>query len=167
MEMSNWDAISAIAEVVGVVGLIASLIFVGFQMKQTAKAINVSSNHGIQEALRDMVMRIAENESLTSVFMQGMAEPESASAIDEYRFALTMQATIQFYANAYYQHSVGALDETTWQSIDAQLGNGLKSPGAQAYWARRGSNYPKDFETYLKDQVFSSPQQEGYRWEAT
>ena len=167
MEISNWEAISATAEVVGVLGLIASLIFVGFQMKQTAKAIHVSSNHAIQEAFKDFGMRVVESEDLASIQLRGLSEPGALSGLEAYRFAVMMQSLIQFYANAYYQHSVGALDRTTWQSIDAQLGNGLKSPGAQAYWKRSGSNYPEDFENYLNNHVFTTAQQEGFRLHGT
>ena len=167
METINWGAVSAISEALGVIAIVASLIFVGLQMRQTTKAINVNSNHGVQEALRDQVMRIADSETLSSIFHREIPAAGTVTELDEYRFALIMQASIQLYANVYYQHSVRALDGATWDSIDAQLGNFLKTPGAQAYWQRSGSNYPEDFENYLNNHVFTSPQQDGYHVRGT
>ena len=167
METINWEAVTALSEAFGVIAVVASLIFVGLQMRQAAKAINVNSNQGVQEALRDQVMRLAESETLSSIFQREIPAAGTVTELDEYRFALLMQGSIQLYANAYYQHSVGALDGATWDSIDAQFGNFLKTPGAQAYWQRSGSNYPEDFENYLNDHVFTSPQQDGYSLRGT
>jgi hypothetical protein len=167
MEAINWEAVSALSEALGVLVVVGSLIFVGFQMRQTAKAINVNSNHGIQEAFRDNVMRIAESDVLSSIFQREISKPGSVTGLEEYRFALLLQSSIQLYANAYYQHKVGALDAATWDSLDAQFGNFLKTPGARAYWQRSGSNYPKDFENYLNNEVLTAPQQEGYRLRGT
>ena len=167
METINWEAVQALSEALGVIAVVASLIFVGFQMRQTAKAINVNSNHGIQEAFRGNVTRLAENEALSSIFLREIPQPGSVSGLEEYRFALLLQSSIQLYANAYYQHNIGALDANTWGSIDAQMGNFLKTPGAHAYWQRSGSNYPKDFENYLNNEVLTTAQQEGYRLHGT
>jgi hypothetical protein len=46
----NWDAVSAMAEIIGVITVVGSLIFIGFQMRQNTKALNMNSTHGIQEA---------------------------------------------------------------------------------------------------------------------
>ena len=87
--------------------------------------------------------------------------------LEEFRFALFNQAIIQMYGDAHFQHGVGALDTNTWDSIDAQLGNWLKTPGMRAYWETRGSNFPKAFEAYVNDKVMETPQQESYRTAGT
>ena len=167
MNAIDWNAVSAMAEVIGVSGLSGSLIFVGLQMKQTATAIKISTNHGIQEAFRDSVIRLASDESLASAFHKELPNPGSVDGLEAFRFALMNQALIQLYANAHYQHSAGALDGNTWDSIDAQLGNWLKTPGMRAYWETRGRNFPKEFEIYINSDVMATPQQSNYRTAGT
>ena len=167
METINWEAVTAIAEIIGVAGLIGSLIFVGVQMKQTALAIKVNTNHGVQEAFRDSNLRVATDEGLASIFHRELPVAGTVEGLDQFRFALTNQAMIQMYANAHYQSRVGALDTETWDSIDARMGNWLKTPGMKAYWKTRGSNFPKEFENYINADVMTAPQQESYRTAGT
>lgn len=163
MGIFDWNAVSAIAEIIGVAGLIGSLIFVGVQMKQTALAIKVNTNHGVQEAFRDINLRVATDEGLASIFHRELPVAGTVEGLDQFRFSLTNQAMIQLDANAHYQRRIGALELETWDSIDAQLGNLLKAPGMRAYWETRGSNYPKEFANYINSDVMTSSQQESYR----
>ena len=162
MEIANWDAIAAMAEVVGVVGVIASLIFVGFQMRQTAKAIGITSTHAVQEAFRDSVLRLAESETLSAILHKEVPDPGSGTGLEQYRFALYIQSVLELYANAHYQCAVGALDQSTWRSLDAQIGNFMQTPGLRAYWERSGANYPQAFVSYINDEVLMRSQDQGY-----
>lgn len=167
MDAVNWDAVSALAEIIGVVAVVGSLAFVGFQMRQTAHAINMDSTHGIHEALRDQAFRLAECEALSSIFHRQIVDADSVTAIEKYRFSLSMQSMMQVYSNAFYQSRIGTLDAFTWESIDAQFGNFLKVPAIRDYWERNGSNYPKSFVTYINDEVLDRDQEDGYRVHGT
>ncbi len=167
MDAINWDAVSALAEIIGVITVVGSLVFVGFQMRQTAKAINMNSTHAIHEAWRDSCFRVAECDAITSVMHREIADADSLDGIDKYRFALTMQALLQNYSNAFYQSRIGTLDAFTWESIDAQFGNFLKVPAIRGYWERSGSNYPKSFVDYINHEVLDRNVEDGYRVHGT
>ena len=167
MNAINWDAVSALAEIIGVITVVGSLIFVGFQMRQNTKALNMNSNHGIQEAFRDAVCRLAENDTLSSIFHSAISDPESITGIEKYRFALYLQSALQVYADAFYQNRIGTLDAFAWESIDAQMGNFLKVPAVRNYWESSGSNYPKPFVTYINSEVLVTDQEDGYRVHGT
>jgi len=161
------DAVSALAEIIGVVTVVGSLAFVGFQMRQTAKAINMNPTHGIHEALRDAAFRRAECEGLSSIFHRQIVDADSVTAIEKYRFALTKSSIIQVYSNAFYQRRIGTLDPFTWESIDSQFGNFLKVPAVRSYWDHSGFNYPKSFVTYINNEVLDRDQEDGYRVHGT
>ena len=43
----NWDAIGAIAELLGAFGVIASLIYLATQIRQNTKSVRMASHHGV------------------------------------------------------------------------------------------------------------------------
>ena len=137
------------------------------QMRQNTKALNMNSTHGIQEAWRDTVCRLAENDALSSIFHSALSDPESITGIEKYRFALFLQSSLQVYADAFYQNRIGTLDAFAWESIDAQMGNFLKVPAVRNYWESSGSNYPKPFAAYINDEVLVTGQEDGYRVHGT
>jgi hypothetical protein len=167
VESINWSAVQAVTEVLGLIFVVGSLIFVGLQMRQTAIAIKLNANHSVQEAFRDSVMRLADNQELASIFHREIPKAGSVEGVEEFRFALFNQAILQMYGDAFFQHNVGALDRNTWNSIDAQLGNWLKTPGMRGYWKTRGSNFPRGFENHINNTVMQTPQQETYRTAGT
>jgi hypothetical protein len=67
----NWDAISAIAEVVGVIAIIASLIYVGKQINQNTKIARANIVHETNATALRIQELIAQDASLANIYKLG------------------------------------------------------------------------------------------------
>ncbi len=54
------------------------------------EAIKVNANHGVQEAFRDIFLRIAENQELASIYHRELPTSGTVEGLDEYRFAFSV-----------------------------------------------------------------------------
>ena len=75
MEPINWEAVSAIAEALGVIVVVASLIFVGFQIRQNTQATKVAAIQNITSDIRAFNYEIGANGEFADIFYNGLIHP--------------------------------------------------------------------------------------------
>ena len=80
----NWEAVVAITEVIGVIALIASLVYVGKQIKQNASLARASIVHDTSVAWSNASALLAGDAELTDIYLRGVAG-ESLSPVESKR----------------------------------------------------------------------------------
>jgi hypothetical protein len=69
----NWDAVIAGTEIIGVFAIIASLIYVGKQIRQSAILARAGIVHDTSVAWANAAALLATDANLTSIFLRGVA----------------------------------------------------------------------------------------------
>jgi hypothetical protein len=137
----NWDAIGAIAETLGAVGVIASLVYLATQirhsreqMSQNTRALRAGTYQEFQSDLGDAFWRAIEVPGLDSVVRSGFADYRQLNEADAFKFDFFMIGCITAYENAYYQFRAGLLDEDRWLMHSSGLRRTLRIPGVGQWW---------------------------------
>lgn len=113
----NWEAISTIADIIGIVIIVASLFYVARQVRQNTDAILTSSRQGLLES--DL--------GLFSDFMTFSVDPHlvqddvNLTLEEERRFVWLLVKAIRIREFAWHQYKSGNLDEKSWQSYMAPV----------------------------------------------
>ena len=149
----NWEAIGAIGELLGAVGVIATLGYLAFQIRQNtqqlaqnelssrASALNASAN-----ALRENRRSVYESSEVTEFWINGMEHPDGLSESDSYRFRLLMQNAIDGIWDIHSQTMVTGLSPETWNTQGVAVVERLvASPGGRRIWAQFRKNYTNEF----------------------
>ncbi len=127
----NWDAISSIAEVVGAIGVIVSLIFVGLQIRKSTVANEAATYQASVGFDIDMLMNLSSNADQARIFNAYTWVEENAelTTIDTIRAEYQMTALLRHLENLFLQHQLGMLSEKIWQTRKALLEAVVLSPG--------------------------------------
>lgn len=64
-----------VAEIIGVVALIASLVFVGIQIRQNTDATKASNSQAAQNGWNSLSMTLATNKTLRKTMIEGTPDP--------------------------------------------------------------------------------------------
>ncbi len=115
MKVIEWRPI---AELIGIAAIVASLIFVGLQMKQSQQIALADQYQARAEAAQDMYMSLQESGmSLLSIAkpIDEMSPAERHTAENVSRWGWTQ------YDNHYYQYSLGFLDEESWHGLRPRI----------------------------------------------
>ncbi len=109
MNFSRWKDI---AELIGLVAIIASLIFVGLQLKQSQQIALATQYQARAEATHQLTLAHIEAGYVSPVpaLRAGLSENVSAADINTLLW-LWIQLD-----NHYYQYQAGFLDEQAWQA---------------------------------------------------
>lgn len=147
----NWDAISAIGEVVGAIGVVASLFYVAYQVRQNTeqsklntKAVENSNSEAINAESNSLRMTVANNPELASIYIRGTSNPQSLNEEELFRFRLFMSAGISNGQLVYESHMSGV--GTQWKGMRTVTIRMLDSPGGRWFWDNFRDDYNAEFQ---------------------
>lgn len=150
----NWDAIGAIAEAIGAVGVIASLLYLAVQVRGNTRASAIESKLQSTRMLHDFIDSLVQDPELNDLFLRGVADLGSLSEADYYRFSNMSLKAFWFFSAGYFQFRTGTLGEDDWHEIRAVLRYWLRRPGCQAWWAKLGrAAFGSEFARFVDGEI--------------
>ena len=125
------EKLSAAAEIISSVAILATLVFLGVQTKQNTEAIaeqtaitRYSVYDSNNSSIVDWRSSLIENPELLDAWMKQLAPGSSASELSqEERRSVTFLATSLFsiYDNAYMARELGVMDSTGWERFRSRI----------------------------------------------
>ncbi len=120
--------LAGFADLLAAIGVIASLIYVGYQVKETRKAVRAAT----AQARTDLGVQLISarwTSDIADLLVTSVDDPESLSKADKFKLKGFFTAHVRHCMNMFYQQQEGLLDEF-WSHGVARV---------TVYWIR---NYP-------------------------
>ncbi len=140
------------AEVIGVLGIIAGIIFLGYEIRQNTTAVRSEASQGLQDqilGIYDMLM----NDPMAEIYLKGMADPSALSAAEAVKFHSFWTVGLQAHQNMHTQVREGAIDQQLAEGWWQLLRDNFQSPGLQAHWEMRGNLLSAEFREFVETEV--------------
>jgi hypothetical protein len=142
----NWEAIGAIGEIGGALGVIITLVYLSVQLRQNAKASRLAAIQAASEnSSRFSEMLASDNE----LVWRGLREPDSMDADEKLRFAIALNVFMRREAVAFYLHKEGVMPDSLWDARVGAMTGILNQPGMNLFLDVAGSTLPKDFTDFI------------------
>ncbi|MFM9864361.1 MAG: hypothetical protein ACKVRO_12210 [Micropepsaceae bacterium] len=144
------EQIYYISQIVAVVGIFASLIFVGLQVRQNTKALKATSHHAITDSFNAINTLIVSDPKVARLWRLGMAGAEGLDEDERVSFSFMALSYMRIFETLHYQFSNGTLDK---KLFDAELKT-LKwtvteNPGFLTWWAANPIALSDEFRTFI------------------
>ena len=154
LALSEW---ANIAEILGSVVVVLSLIFIGLELRQNTNALYTNSWQQVIDKMIDLDLSEATDGSLASVMIRGEPDPAALSDIDRWRFYRVAQARLGQLEFAYLAKINGTLDEFHWGAMEGYLRHILCLPGYVRFWEDMGATvYHPEFYSYVETDILES-----------
>jgi hypothetical protein len=134
----NWDAIAAIGELAGAVGVIVTLIYVGLQVRQNTSAIKAAAIQDIAASTTAYLNTWSSDTHIPGLLVRvGAGElPDALTAEQNVRLTLTYMSMLRAYEARYLQLRLGVLDESILESMAGSSAL-FRLPWFRASWNER------------------------------
>ena len=140
---------SLVAQIVSAVAVIASLIFVGVQLRQASAAIRGASSEAHAALYTDLVHSIIDNADFARLWSVGLNDPKALLEDEWVRIVASSSALFRQYETSRVQWQKGRLDHEHWHTVEKQAANFRHMPGLKAAWKVRGHWYSPDFRDWF------------------
>ena len=129
----NWEAVSAISEIIGAIAVVISLVYVATQIRQNTKLMRSTAKQSLTETTQGLIYKMVDYSGewlkLTTGEMPSTPEEDS-------RMSLLVRATLRGFESQCYQYEAGLLEEDEWLALRAAIRDIWALPGFKRYWAQ-------------------------------
>ncbi len=136
MKVINWRPI---AELVGITSLVASLIFVGLQLKQSHDVATAAHYQNRADQTMNLHLALIEAGQVQARFRKWVSDDLPASEINIYGWLWIGMD------NHHYQYQLGFMDENTWQAQLRTLESIYANCAMRFVWDWRKAGLRSDF----------------------
>lgn len=145
---------SYLSQIIGAAAVLASLIFVGFQIRQNTKSQHVVAVDSLAAAIAAINIPAIESPALGEALAIAMQDWGAASREQRIVAHYFLFSYFKLAENAWYQQRAGALDSLQWTGWDTMMRAYYHTPGVQqTWWPQRRSSYSPSFQAYLASTV--------------
>lgn len=104
-------------QVFGIFALVASLIFVGIEVRQNSIATRSATNAAVKDAFRELNLVIASSPELARAVVASAEDPDNAPPEDKFQMRAMWRALFHIWSNAHRQHLNGTLDPALFDAV--------------------------------------------------
>lgn len=146
-----------IAGIVSSVAVIASLIFVGFQLRHAANQQRIETASGYYDIFRDH-MKILSEAGMVDLFLRGLeTAPDAFEAADRTRLNVFYTMVTRGYQVLHYQAGKKVFEEDFWRHTQNHFRDHLASKYYQGFWAARKHHFPPAFRELVEALIKAGP----------
>lgn len=146
--LSEW---AKIAEIIVGIAIIASLVFVGIELRSASEQIILSSDIDADMSNAELSIRIAENPELSDLMFRGARNPESLNEVEMARFENIALPRLAMWENTFDLYVAGNMSEADWLAWDEFNRLRWDLPGYKAVYARFRVGFGKRSALYFED----------------
>jgi len=160
----NIQDLSAIAQIIGAVSVVVSLVYLAIQIRQNTKqvedhtrAVRAAALHASLSYGLDTRISVFTSEEVASIYARGLEDPGSLDKIEVLRFRLMMASIVDTFLNMYSQTKMSGFSPDTWVAQANSARRVLRTNGGRWFWGVYGSEYNESFkeeiDTLIKENV--------------
>jgi hypothetical protein len=156
----NWDAIGAIAELLGAIGVIASLVYLAIQIRMSRSVVRTSNYLQLNAQSADLIARIHESSELHDLWMRGLQSYGELPVGERNRMQSILGTLFSSYHTSQQLFDRGQIDEDLHEEMLEHAERLLASPGVKEWWLERNIWFSAAFRKSLDERVASSSAQQ-------
>jgi hypothetical protein len=171
----NWEAIGAIGEIIGAIGVIFTLGYLAYQIRQNTAQLEQNERTAIAAAVsvsatnyRENRRHIYTNRDVAATVLQGMSDPDNLDEVDQYRFRFIAQNTMDALWDLYSQTVITNFSPETWSTQGVGLVKRVfMTNGGSWFWKNHRDEYAEQFRNEI-DEILGpsaeSPERHQFFW---
>jgi hypothetical protein len=147
----NWEAVAAISQLVGTIGVIITLIFLAVQVRANTRVANAQARQSISE----FVLRIA---IFRAEHADRFAKLDSGAELTAGDHQFRYWSHIQFLLHAemyFHHHALGLIPDAHWRPYARYWAKYVKGAGFKEVWDDIGPDFSEDFARWVDAMLVS------------
>lgn len=143
------------AQILGGVGVIASIFYVGIQIRNNARALRAATYQQLSVISLQGWYSLAHNGETTGIMLRGADDFSALNRVEKARYRFVVMGYVKGFENAWFQHNIGTLRENDWKACTADLRSFFSVPGAHVAWPLVKDPFNAEFTAFV-DEILKS-----------
>lgn len=157
----NWDAIGAIGEAIGAIGVIATLVYLAAQIRQNSHVVRSATRQAVSTAQADIGLQLATSRELRAAAAPWLLDADSATAPDaqlvQMRDDMFLRGVLRMFENQYHQNKDGVFEDEMWAGYLENMRRIFLVPAFRDFWEVYRALYSTDLSAFVDAQIREGP----------
>lgn len=149
MERVDWSAIGAMGEIIGALAVVVSLIYLGRQVREGARATRAETELEAARMWSEFHARVAHSADMATIWDRGHRDPTSLSEHEQQRFVWLVAEYFFLVEGLFKQRQLGFLSDDSWEQHERTLAGLLENQVVKEWWESGVSPYSREFIVHL------------------
>ncbi len=146
----SWDAIAAIAELLGGLATVATLVYLARQIRESGRSTRLAAMQAAMLAEQTAMEVPAHDQNLARVIPIAVGITDGTLTEGErQQFRFWMFLMLRSHENMFVQHQAGMIDDATWAARSSTALFLLASPIGRKIWAGASNAYRADYQDWV------------------
>ena len=151
----NWDALGAIGEVAGAIGVVATLVYLAVQIRQNTQVTRASTAQQMTNNWVLVNLEMSRNK-VVSIKIGEAISPEDLQIVLSFWRVMFHQ-----WSNCVYQHNHGSLDDLLFEPTEREISQYARDtkvgPNLRAAWAATHFIFQQEFQDFMDRIITQNP----------
>src|SRR5437588_2105415 len=125
----NWDAISAISQLVGSIAVILSVLYLAVQVHRSTRVAKLATQDAAATALREVTKPFMENAEVERIWRIGLENVGALSVEERARFFHAAYQFLKAFETIHFHFVYGLMDKQLWDGWRGLLRHYVAAPG--------------------------------------
>jgi len=137
----NWDALGAIAELIGAIAIIVTLIYLTIQLKQESASVKAATFQSASQGRTSLRVALMTDSNLRLAVTKLLAGADEDNFDSGFAAHVYLVEEFRIAQAAYYLHQRDLADMEFWHHERHMLHTYKMQPGFEAWWEKSGMFY--------------------------
>ena len=146
MVLEQW---AYLAEIIGVILVIASLVYVAQQVRQNTEMMRASHSSDLVNINMGLVTRLTEDRDLTELWLKAESEFDTLEPTDQQRMIIFEWRAIQAWHNWFNLRQKGLVADSQWNELVWHFENIGRRQSVREVWRTFKGGYTEQFQVFM------------------
>ena len=146
----NWELIAALAEAVGALAVVVSVIYLAQQVRQGNEVASATYHIAQSTNYRSLQRSVIENPEVESILRRGLLDPTALEVGEYHRFITLMGEYFQHLEAQAAGARAGLVQEDIANSWASAVASWIAMPGGREAWDVLGAFFPQEVHELLE-----------------
>ena len=146
----NWEAIGAVGEILGAIGVIATLGYLAVQIRQNTRSSREAASRASFDTVTRINLLLVENPEVAELALRGRSDTGDLDRAEAMRFTYLMMSTFLMYQDMYFHSRRSEIEPHLWSTTEAGFEPVLRAPGTWSWWESNQWRFAPEFVEYVK-----------------
>jgi len=146
----NWDAIGAIGDAVGGIGVLITLMYLAVQTRQNTRAVRAATYSQVSESFSAISLALFQDPLASDLVRRAREDPASLSDEELNRYGAFLLSYLRRAENMHFQSEEGTLDADTWLGIRDSIFLLIGTEPSRRWWSERRRLFNASFRQFVE-----------------
>ena len=153
----SLEQLGVIAEIIGAIAIIATLVYLSRQIKDSARASRSAAVTDATTGMQAFYLELGSNPETSRLFLDGLTKPESLSQEAQFQYLMMMHSCFLGFQRSFFLAREGTLDVALRDGIGTAMHSVNQLPGMHLYWRQRKNYFQPEFVEWVEGLLAREP----------